>query len=279
VWAAVLSFLSKHATSLALNISEAALLLFGLLLVIGLVGEYSEKDRWKKHVRVFKWLVILGVGGELIADGGIFLLSGRLQSLADGEIAIFQSAVAQETTRAESFRSDIANANLRAAEAEQETARLNKLAADETIARQKIEAKIADRRLLAAQTKILKDCLREHPGTVVVTAIANDREAYTYAQDWREMFDAGGWKTGREQATPIQVFLIGGGMWSGVRITVHGNWDQQQNRAFFTPNSTEQFFVACMQKTQGIAASLTPDKDVPTGEVRVQVSTRPSPTP
>jgi hypothetical protein len=279
VLAEVLSLLSKHATSVALNISEAALLLFGLLLVIGLVGEYSEKDRWKKHVKVFKWLVIFGVGGELIADGGIFLLSARLQTLADGEIAILQSAVAQETARAESFRSDIANANLRAAEAEAETARLSKMAANEANARQKIEAKMADRRLPAAQTKILEDCLREHPGAVAVTAIANDREAYTYAQDWREMFDAAGWKTGREEGVPIQVFLIGGGMWSGVRITVHGNWDQQQNRAFFTPDTTEQFFVGCMQKSQGIGAALIPDNDTPAGEVRVQISTRPRPTP
>ena len=32
-----------------------------------------------------EFLVILGVGGELIADGGIFLFSERLQVIADAE--------------------------------------------------------------------------------------------------------------------------------------------------------------------------------------------------
>jgi hypothetical protein len=39
--------LSKSAT--ALYFSEIALLLFGALLVAGLIGEYAKSGRWKAH--------------------------------------------------------------------------------------------------------------------------------------------------------------------------------------------------------------------------------------
>ncbi len=83
----ILFAFSKSATSTALDLSEIALLLFGVLLVVGLVGEYANVDRWKKHVKVFEMFVIIGVAGELLADGGIFLFSRHLQTVADGEIA------------------------------------------------------------------------------------------------------------------------------------------------------------------------------------------------
>lgn len=77
--------LSKSGTSLALGISEIALLLFGIVLVVGLIGEY--RDAWKPWIKIFEMLVIIGVAGELLADGGIFVFSTRLQMIADQEIA------------------------------------------------------------------------------------------------------------------------------------------------------------------------------------------------
>jgi hypothetical protein len=79
--------LSKSATSIALDISEIALLLFGILLVVGLIGEYAKSERWKRYVRTFEMFVIVGVAGELLADGGIFLFSSHLQTIADLEIS------------------------------------------------------------------------------------------------------------------------------------------------------------------------------------------------
>jgi hypothetical protein len=79
--------LSKSATSTALDISEIALLLFGVLLVAGLIGEYAKSERWKRRVKIFEMFVIIGVAGELLADGGIFLFSRQLQTIADLEIA------------------------------------------------------------------------------------------------------------------------------------------------------------------------------------------------
>jgi hypothetical protein len=85
--------LSRSATSSALDISELVLVLFGVLLVVGLVGEYAKSERWKRHVKVFEMFVILGVAGELFADGGIFLFSKRLQIISDREIAKARSSV------------------------------------------------------------------------------------------------------------------------------------------------------------------------------------------
>ena len=59
-----------------LDISEWSLLLFGIVLVIGLAGEY----RSKRYEKEFAMVVIIGVFGELLADGGIFLFSDRLLS-------------------------------------------------------------------------------------------------------------------------------------------------------------------------------------------------------
>ena len=75
--------LSKSATSTALDISEIALLLFGIVLTAGLIGEYAKSERWKKHVKIFEMLVIIGVAGELFADGGIFQFSRHLQTIAE----------------------------------------------------------------------------------------------------------------------------------------------------------------------------------------------------
>jgi Alanine-zipper, major outer membrane lipoprotein len=54
---------------------------------IRLIGEYAKSERWKRHVKTFEMLVIIGVAGELLADGGIFLFSSHLQTIADQEIA------------------------------------------------------------------------------------------------------------------------------------------------------------------------------------------------
>jgi hypothetical protein len=172
----VFSSLSKHATALALDSSEVALLLFGLLLVVGLVGEYSESERWKKYVKTFEMLVILGVAGELFADAGVFVFSARLQSLSDIEVGRlnvaaesanatakqFESQIADANSKAdtarrdaESFRLDIAKANERAANAEEATVTLSKATEDERAARLKIDQTLADRVCGNAQSEVI----------------------------------------------------------------------------------------------------------------------------
>jgi hypothetical protein len=160
----LLSQLSKSATSLWLAVFEFSLLAFGAVLVIGLVGEYSESDRWKRFVKAFELMVILGVAGELLADGGIFLLSRRLQILSDIDVAQLSQEAATATATAKGLELQIAAANERAANAENETARLNKMAEDERAARLNIEKTIGPRSLNAAQTKKLEANLQSFAG-------------------------------------------------------------------------------------------------------------------
>jgi hypothetical protein len=56
------------------------LLVFGISLVVGLVGEY-KLPFWHPRLELFEMLVLIGCGGELIADGGIFWLSEHLQTI------------------------------------------------------------------------------------------------------------------------------------------------------------------------------------------------------
>jgi hypothetical protein len=77
--------LSKSATSGALNWSELGLFAFGVVLVVGLVGEYKVLPH-SRRMKLFEMFVIIGVAGELLADGGIFLFSHQLQVISDSEI-------------------------------------------------------------------------------------------------------------------------------------------------------------------------------------------------
>jgi hypothetical protein len=126
---------SKLATSVALDVSEIALFLFGVLLVAGLIGEYAKSERWKKHVRTFEMFVIIGVAGELLADGGIFLFSNHLQTTADLEIADL-------TKKAGDAIRDAASANERASKNEREAAQLRSDAEGEKTARQSLQGEI-----------------------------------------------------------------------------------------------------------------------------------------
>jgi hypothetical protein len=67
---------------------------FSLVLIVGLVGEWPESERWKSRwlYNTAKACVIIGVAGELLADGGIFGSSSRLQSLQETDIARMNSA-------------------------------------------------------------------------------------------------------------------------------------------------------------------------------------------
>jgi hypothetical protein len=104
--------LSKNVTSVLLDISEAGLLAFGLLLVVGLIGEYAESKRWKAKRKMFEMFVIVGVAMELMFDGGIFVFSKHLQTIADAELA----GVIREAGNAKTSAEGAAKAALEAKE-------------------------------------------------------------------------------------------------------------------------------------------------------------------
>ena len=109
--------LSKSATSFALDASEIALLLFGLVVVIGVAGEVAKGERWKPYVRLFEVLVIFGVAGELLADGGIFLFSKHLQTIAELEIAELTKTAGNAKASAEGAANAASRANTAAGDA------------------------------------------------------------------------------------------------------------------------------------------------------------------
>jgi hypothetical protein len=65
-----------------------------------LIGEYAKAEKWKKRIKLFELLVIVGVAGELFADGGIFLFSAHLQTISDREIAVIRDKASQQELRA-----------------------------------------------------------------------------------------------------------------------------------------------------------------------------------
>jgi hypothetical protein len=185
--------LSKTATSFCLDASEVALLIFGVVLVIGIVGEVAKSDRWKKRLRIFEFMVIIGVAGELIADGGIFLFSRHLQTISEAElsglnkqaadaykeaeiarkeadsfdfdIAKANKAAADALERAARAQENLGNANRDAALAEQHAAEANRTAEQERLARIKIEERLSGWRLdTQAQARILEK-LKPYSGT------------------------------------------------------------------------------------------------------------------
>lgn len=185
--------LSKTATSTWLGLSEILLLLFGVLLVIGLIGEYRES--LKPWVKVFEMFVIIGVAGELLADGGIFALSRHLETIANGEIAVLTKQAADANDRAaeaealaKGFEAQIATAGTDAAQAKQK-------AESERLARTQLENKMKPRHLTAEQQAKLASLLADTPCPISIYNSNLDGESGDYADDFTAAFKAAKWQT------------------------------------------------------------------------------------
>ena len=108
--------LSKSATLFVFDISEWMLLVFGILLVMGLIGERKTDKRsticHKRWYRRFELFVIIGVVGELLGDGGIFFSSRKLQAISDLEVARLN--LSTEQLKASNLKLEKDNAFLKA---------------------------------------------------------------------------------------------------------------------------------------------------------------------
>lgn len=84
--------LSKSVTTTALDVSEVLLLVFGAVLTIGALGEYKKfPSLLRASLATFELMVVVGIAGELLADGAIFVFSRHLQVLSEGEYATLNS--------------------------------------------------------------------------------------------------------------------------------------------------------------------------------------------
>jgi len=171
--------LSKSATSSALHISELAVLLFGLLLVVGLIGELSKSEKWKVRLRMFELMVIIGVAGELMGDGGIFVFSERLQAISEAEVA-------RLNVEAGALRQ-------RAAEAELKLAELN-------------AARLPRNLPVDCFLSALKD---KPAGTVTVLYQPEDPEAYSFSLEIRANLIKAGWSV-PDAPSPIPADMVSG---------------------------------------------------------------------
>ena len=126
------------------------------------------------------------------------------------------------------------------------------------------------RRLSDAAKTALAACLKKSPGEFSIAAVANDREAYRYAQDWREVFLAGGWH-GENGDTLIKIVTIAGGRWTGMRVSMPG--DPQRGEAP-GDQSPEAGFARCVEARRDIPAGgrILRYKERRAGVVEIQVS-------
>jgi hypothetical protein len=63
-------------------------------------------------------------------------------------------------------------------------------------------------------------------------------------------------------------------MWSGLRISVPGTWDDVSQRASIVDGSPEKRALECVNEAHIVGAAI-PQKDMPTGGIRLDVSDRP----
>lgn len=201
--------LSKSATETGLALSEIALLLFGVALVFGLVGEYAESDKWKRWQKLFALLVIGGVAGELLADGGIFVLSRHLQTVAETEIAELNKKAAEASERAARAEEHLGEANKRAAEAEREAAKSNETAEKERFARLQLEARLAPRSLSLAQQKDVRERLKQFSGTRLDIFVYGDtNEMLSLGFTLSSIAGAAGWNV-RIWGVSVEIVVTG----------------------------------------------------------------------
>jgi hypothetical protein len=97
-----LTSLSESHTKWWLGTSEILLLVATVVLVVGLIGEWSDSESWKKRklYKLAKLAVIIGVAGEFFGDAGIFETSARLQSIEEAKVSDANTRAADAIARA-----------------------------------------------------------------------------------------------------------------------------------------------------------------------------------
>jgi hypothetical protein len=93
--------LSKSATETALNVAELVIIVSGLLLAFGAIGEYLEEHgrlvRWMAWPKlVFIVLVVASLIGEFLGDAGVFVFSEHLQFINDAEANVLREKLGGE---------------------------------------------------------------------------------------------------------------------------------------------------------------------------------------
>lgn len=121
---------------------------------------------------VFTALVVLGVGGEFVTHVWTSRLSKRLDALHRDELQAHEQAIARLT---------------------KETAEANQRAEEERLARVKIEAQLADRKLLPEQSASIVQQLRKYRGQLITMHVPMSEEPESIGQMILDAMNAAGW--------------------------------------------------------------------------------------
>lgn len=182
--------LSKPATTSWLDGSEIALLVGGLVLLIGLLGEHfaSAGGVWLKRFTV---LVTIGCGIEFLADGGVFLFSTHLQSISDAEVIAAENDAKHADESATKANNQSITASNRAKKAYGQAkdafdraASAAKEAGENKLEAAYIEESLAGRRLSPQQTEsVVWQVRRFSPQEVSLWFTVGDGEGESFAWD------------------------------------------------------------------------------------------------
>jgi len=81
------------------------------MVVVGLLGEYKEGEWWKRNVRIFEMLVVLGVAGEMLTETGAFWYSLKFQGIEAAEIVSAQQTANNSALQAGKLGVTVNNLN------------------------------------------------------------------------------------------------------------------------------------------------------------------------
>jgi hypothetical protein len=112
---------------------------------------------------------------------------------------------------------------------------------------QRISTPLPKRRIQGEDRAGIIALLSEKTGTVGVSAIANDREAYQFAQDWYDVLKAAGWKM---QDEIVRVFIVSGMPSTGITMKFHGQPVEAGTRVSINTNSLEGHVAMALEKVK-----------------------------
>lgn len=207
---------------------------------IGILGEYVAHFIFEKEARenkpeiffsiLFGILVLGGVVGEYRFGSKLSGVAGQLQTRADIEVAELNKEAATATERASKAEENLGNAKREAAKAdehsavaEQRAAEANRIAEEERLARVKIEATVAWRRLSAAQQADLGTTMLQYRVLSHNLGYSGEAETQQFANDIANALKGSGWQVGSPSRFWLSpVFKVGEiqPTMNGVAITV-----------------------------------------------------------
>jgi hypothetical protein len=201
---------SKAASTIGLDVSEWLLLISGVVLVFGIFGEYKKLPTrlllWP--TAVFEILVMVGVAGELLGDGGVFAFSSHLQSIEDGELRTLGSEADKLDLRLKSLNTKTDMAGMTADAAVENSNEAASVSSRALRLAQSAESRVAEaiRRTAALESQLEWRTLSQQQANTIRTGIpatfkglkvsvshlASDSEGAQYASEIADVLTASG---------------------------------------------------------------------------------------